>query len=69
MDKIITLNLLNDFLTNLKDKFVDKTDANRKILINVGAMDSRNCYFNAYDVEGGMYIDASVSYTAFGYWR
>ena len=28
MDKVITLNLLNTFLTNLKDKFVDKTDAN-----------------------------------------
>ena len=48
---------------------IHQTSANRKILINVGAMDSRNCYFNAYDVEGGIYIDASVSYTAFGYWR
>ena len=48
---------------------IHQTFANRKILINVGAMDSRNCYFNAYDVEGGIYIDASVSYTAFGYWE
>ena len=48
---------------------IHQTFANRKILINVGAMDSRNCYFNAYDVEGGIYIDASVSYTAFGYWK
>ena len=48
---------------------IHQTFANRKILINVGAMDSRNCHFNAYDVEGGIYIDASVSYTAFGYWK
>ena len=47
---------------------IHQTSANRKILINVGAMDSRNCYYNAYDVTGGIYIDASVSYTAFGYW-
>ena len=48
---------------------IHQTFANRKILINVGAMDSRNCYFNSYDVEGGIYIDASVSYIAFGYWE
>ena len=47
---------------------IHQTSTNRKILINVGAMDSRNCYFNAYDVEGGIYIDASVLYIAFGYW-
>ena len=48
---------------------IHQTFTNRKILINVGAMDSRNCYFNAYDVEGEIFIDASVSYTAFGYWE
>ena len=47
---------------------IHQTHANRKILINVGAMDGRNCHFNSYDVEGGIYIDASVLYIAFGYW-
>ena len=41
MDKIITLNRLNDFLTNLKDKFVDKTDANSTY---VNKTDASNTY-------------------------